>query len=83
MSQERETFGDLLTRLDHSEREAKRLLDAVHSQIVRTSEIVDAWAETRPERGLVWNDTLRRMRRFYRPATSEDPPQWFLDKFAG
>jgi hypothetical protein len=82
MNTERESLGDVLARLDQSERETERLLDAVHYQIVRTSEIVDAWAEVRPEPRLVWHDTLRRMRRFYRPATSEDPPQWFVDQFA-
>ena len=28
-----------------------------------------------------WDDALRRMRRFYSPSTSEDPPQWWVDNW--
>jgi hypothetical protein len=35
--------------------------------------------EIREDSQLRWNDALRRMRRFYRPASSEDPLQWWID----
>jgi hypothetical protein len=83
MSTERESLGNVLARIDQRKLENERLLDAVHYQIVRTLEISDRSGEVLGERGLVWQDRVRRMRRFYRPATSEDPPQWFVDQFGG